>query len=91
MILATDEEQCAVLQVMVEATNVARIVQTCAGFPVAATDPMLRRIQAANPDVLLVDIPTDAAADGGAGGGGAALGRCRRPPSSLWAACRSRN
>jgi pilus assembly protein CpaE len=60
VILATDEEQRAVLQVMVEATNVARIVQTCAGFPVAATDPMLRRIQAASPEVLLVDIPNDA-------------------------------
>jgi pilus assembly protein CpaE len=60
VILATDEEQRSVLQVMVEATNVARIVQTCAAFPVAATDPMLRRIQSAGPDVLLVDIPNDA-------------------------------
>jgi pilus assembly protein CpaE len=28
-------------------------------FPVAATDPVVRRINSANPDVILVDIPSD--------------------------------
>jgi pilus assembly protein CpaE len=34
-------------------------VHTCASFPVAASDPITRRVQAASPDVLLIDIPSD--------------------------------
>ena len=34
-------------------------VHTCATFPLAATDPVMRRVQAANPDVFLVDIRCD--------------------------------
>jgi len=59
VIVATDNEQRAVLQVLVDGTAVARTVLTCASFPVAASDPVIRRVQAANPDVLLVDIPSD--------------------------------
>src|SRR5712691_10494151 len=59
VIVATDNEQRTVLQVLVDGTSVARTVHTCASFPVAASDPVTRRIQAANPDVLLVDIPSD--------------------------------
>lgn len=59
VIVATDNEQRAVLQVLVDGTSVARTVHTCAIFPVAGTDPVLRRVQAAHPDVLLVDIPVD--------------------------------
>jgi pilus assembly protein CpaE len=59
VIVASDNEQRAVLQVLVDGTSVARTVHTCASFPVAGTDPVLRRIQAARPDVLLVDIPVD--------------------------------
>jgi len=59
VIVATDNEQRTVLQVLVDGTSVARTVHTCASFPVAASDPVARRVQAANPDVLLIDIPAD--------------------------------
>jgi pilus assembly protein CpaE len=59
VIVATDNEQRTVLQVLVDGTSVARTVHTCASFPVAAADPVTRRVRAANPDVILVDIPAD--------------------------------
>src|SRR6201997_99756 len=59
VIVATDNEQRTVLQVLVDGTSVARTVHTCANFPMAATDPVTRRVRAANPDVTLVDIPAD--------------------------------
>jgi pilus assembly protein CpaE len=59
VIVAPDSEQRALLQVLVDGTNVARTVQTCASFPVAASDPIARRVRGANPDVTLIDIPTD--------------------------------
>ena len=59
VIVATDNEQRAMLQVLVDGTNVARTTHTCASFPVAAADPVIRRVRAANPDVTLVDIPAD--------------------------------
>lgn len=62
VIVAADGEQRAVLQVLVDGTSVARAVHTTGSFPVAGTDPVARRIQSANPDVILVDIPADNAA-----------------------------
>jgi len=59
VIVATDNEQRALLQVLVDGTSVARTVHTCANFPVAGADPVTRRVRAANPDVTLVDIPSD--------------------------------
>jgi len=59
VIVASDSEQRAVLQVLVDGTSVAHSVHTCASYPVAATDPITRRIQSANADVILVDIPAD--------------------------------
>jgi pilus assembly protein CpaE len=59
VIVSSDSEQRAVLQVLVDGTSVARTVHTCASFPVAATDPVTRRIQTAHADVVLVDIPAD--------------------------------
>jgi len=59
VIVATDNEQRAVLQVLVDGTSVARTVHTCANFPVAASDPITRRVRTANPDVTLIDIPAD--------------------------------
>jgi pilus assembly protein CpaE len=60
VIVATDNEQRAVMQVLVDGTSVARTVHSCANFPVAASDPITRRVKAANPEVTLVDIPLDA-------------------------------
>src|SRR6202790_4380182 len=62
VIVATDNEQRTVLQVLVDGTSVARTVHTCASFPVSASDPVARRVQAASADVLLVDIPADSPA-----------------------------
>jgi pilus assembly protein CpaE len=59
VIVATDNEQRTMLQVLVDGTTVARTVHTCASFPVAAADPVARRVRTANPDVTLVDIPAD--------------------------------
>jgi len=59
VIVATDNEQRALLQVLVDGTTVARTVHTCASYPVAASDPVTRRVRTANPDVTLVDIPAD--------------------------------
>src|ERR1700732_3999153 len=59
VIIAADNEQRAVLQVLVDGTSVARAVHTHASFPVAATDPLVHRIQSTKADVVLVDIPAD--------------------------------
>ncbi len=59
VIVATDNEQRTLLQVLVDGTSVARTVHTSANLPVAAADPVTRRVRAANPDVTLVDISAD--------------------------------
>src|SRR5579863_209230 len=59
VIVAADNEQRAVLQVLVDGTSVARAVPSHASFPIAANDPLVRRIQATKADVVLVDIPAD--------------------------------
>jgi len=59
VVVASDGEQRAVLQVLVDGTSVARTVHTCASYPMTASDPVSRRIQVASPDVVLVDIPAD--------------------------------
>jgi pilus assembly protein CpaE len=62
VIVAVDNEQRTVLQVLVDGTSVARTAHTCASFPMAVSDPVVRRVRAATPDVILVDIPGDNAA-----------------------------
>jgi pilus assembly protein CpaE len=59
VIVATDSEQRAVLQVLVDGTSVARTVHSATSYPVVATDPLIPRVVAMRPDVILVDIPTD--------------------------------
>jgi pilus assembly protein CpaE len=59
VVVAAEAEQRTVLQVLVDGTSVAHVVHTSASLPMAATDPVVRRIHAANPDVVLVDIPSD--------------------------------
>ncbi|HXY03058.1 MAG TPA: hypothetical protein VEI49_05730, partial [Terriglobales bacterium] len=58
VVVALDDEQRAVLQVLVDGTSVARVVYSSSAFPVATTDPTMRRIESANPEVVLLDIPT---------------------------------
>ena len=58
-VVAADSEQRAVLQVLVDGTSVAKSVHSSATLPVAATDPVLRRIHSHLPEVVLVDVPSD--------------------------------
>ena len=58
-VVAADSEQRAVLQVLVDGTSVAKSVHSSATLPVAATDPVLRRIHSHRPEVVLVDVPSD--------------------------------
>jgi pilus assembly protein CpaE len=55
-VLSEDREQTVVLQNRLESTNLARIVYSHAGFPVAPTDPVLRQVQDQRAEVVLVDI-----------------------------------
>jgi pilus assembly protein CpaE len=59
VIVATDSEQRAVLQVLVDGTSVARTVHSAPTYPTVATDPIIPRMHAMNPDVVLVDIPIE--------------------------------
>jgi pilus assembly protein CpaE len=58
-VFATDNDQRAVLQVLVDGTSVARTVFSGSTLPMATSDPVLRRVQAFAPEVILVDIPAD--------------------------------
>ena len=58
-VFATDNDQRAVLQVLVDGTSVARTVCSNETMPLAANDPVIRRTQAFAPDVVLVDIAAD--------------------------------
>jgi len=62
VVIAADSEQRSMMQVMVDGTGVARTIQTFGAYPIATTDPNLRRIQGVNSDVILVDIPVDSGA-----------------------------
>lgn len=61
VILASDSEQRAMLQVLVDNTSVARVLNSAASYPTVAADPVMRRIQTTNPDVVLIDVPPDGA------------------------------
>jgi AAA domain-containing protein len=54
-LLTEDPERLAVLQSRVESTHMARLVFCQVGFPIAATDPVIRQIQELGADVVLVD------------------------------------
>ncbi len=58
-VFATDHDQRAVLQVLVDGTSVARTVCSNPTLPQAANDPVVRKTQALAPDVVLVDIAAD--------------------------------
>lgn len=57
VIIGTNDEQRTILQIQVDATAVAKATQTYPSFPVGASDALLRRIQDALPEIVLVDIP----------------------------------
>src|SRR5215469_12378046 len=58
-VLTEDREQLAVLQNRLESTHVARIVFSNIGFPLSATDPVVRQMQSHRAEVALVDVNSD--------------------------------
>jgi pilus assembly protein CpaE len=58
-IFATDNDQRAVLQVLVDGTSVARTVCSNGDMPVAANGPVVRKTRGFAPDVILLDIAGD--------------------------------
>ncbi len=58
-VFATDNDQRAVLQVLVDGTSVAHTVCSHATLPLAANDPVIRKTQALAPNVVLVDIAVE--------------------------------
>ena len=61
-VFATDSDQRAVLQVLVDGTGVARTACSNPSMPAASNDPVIRKTRAFVPDVILVDIASDAVA-----------------------------
>jgi pilus assembly protein CpaE len=55
-VLTEDREQQVVLENRVAGTNVARVVFSPGGFPLAATDPIIRQIQDQHVEVAIVDL-----------------------------------
>jgi pilus assembly protein CpaE len=58
-LLTEDREQSAILQNRLESTHVARIVFSNVGFPLSATDPVVRQMQAQRAEVVLVDVSSN--------------------------------
>src|ERR1700719_48920 len=55
-VFATDNDQRAVLQVLVDGTSVARTVCSNSNLPLAANDPVIRKTKTLAPDSVMVDI-----------------------------------
>jgi len=55
-LLTENRDRLSVLQARLEATRLARVVCSMAGFPAGPTDPILREIQDLRAEVVLVDI-----------------------------------
>lgn len=60
VIIADNKEQALLLERLVEATGVAVVTASFSKYFIAASDPILRRIQESAPDIVIVDIPSDA-------------------------------
>src|SRR5271163_2751504 len=58
-VFATDSDQRAVLQVLVDGTSIARTVCSTPAMPLAGNDPVIRKTHNFAPDVVLVDIAVD--------------------------------
>jgi pilus assembly protein CpaE len=63
VVITTDEEQKALLQLLVDGTVVARMTHSFATYPQMEGDPIARRLHDLKADVILVDlVPGDVAA-----------------------------
>src|SRR5436190_8975472 len=58
-LVASDSEQREVLRMLVEGTSIARARGEFERYPMATSDPVLRRMQGLKPDVVVIDIPAD--------------------------------
>jgi len=58
-LLTEDREQSVILQNRLESTHVARTVFSHIGFPVSATDAILRQVQDQHTEVVLIDVNTE--------------------------------
>jgi pilus assembly protein CpaE len=58
-IFAADNDQRAILQVLVDGTSVARTVCANSTLPLSASDPVIRKTLAFGPDVILIDLAAD--------------------------------
>ena len=58
-LLSEDREQSAILQNRLESTHIARVVFSNVGFPLSATDPVVRQMQAQRAEVVLVDVNSE--------------------------------
>jgi pilus assembly protein CpaE len=58
-LLTEDREQLAVLQNRLESTHVARIVFSNFGFPLSATDAVMRQMQSQRAEVVIVDVNSE--------------------------------
>ncbi|MGH9567366.1 MAG: hypothetical protein ACRD4I_15400, partial [Candidatus Angelobacter sp.] len=58
-VIAGDADQRTMLQVLVEGTHSARIGLMSSNFPLTAADPSFQKLQTIQPDVVLIDIPSD--------------------------------
>jgi len=56
-IVAPESDQRTILQVQVDATAMGKTVHTFSSFPAGASDLSVRRMQEANVEVIIVDIP----------------------------------
>ncbi len=54
--ITNDEDQKPLLQVLVDATGIARLSHSIAQYPQMEGDPVYRRVQELKPDVVLVDL-----------------------------------
>jgi pilus assembly protein CpaE len=58
-LLAEDREQLVILQNRLESTHVARTVFSHLGFPLSATDVIVRQVQDSRAEVVLIDVNAD--------------------------------
>jgi pilus assembly protein CpaE len=58
-LLTEDREQLVVLQNRLESTHVARTVFSHVGFPISATDAIVRQIQDQHTEIVLIDVNAD--------------------------------
>src|SRR5262245_31934647 len=57
VVITADEDQKALLQVLVDSTAIAHMTHAFGAYPQSDGDPVLRRIQDLKPEVILVDLP----------------------------------